>query len=114
MSAWRKLFLILSLMGLHRLGICSAFTTSRTPVQKGQQSATELRLFNNLILPNRQRDALSVNGDGQNGKVNDARDKIPFVLEQLGDRPREQVFKDIAEMCISVFFNNGKTGRALP
>lgn len=28
-------------------------------------------------------------------------DKIPFVIERLGSRPKDQVFREIAEMCIA-------------
>ncbi|CAB9521111.1 expressed unknown protein [Seminavis robusta] len=49
-----------------------------------------------------------------NGYVNGNTKAVPFVVERLSLRPSDDVFKGIAEMCISVFFNDGKTGRAMP
>jgi ribosomal protein S18 acetylase RimI-like enzyme len=44
--------------------------------------------------------------------VND--EAIPFVIERLGDKSSDSVFKEISEMCIEVFFNDGEPGRKIP
>lgn len=35
-----------------------------------------------------------------------AQDKVPFVIERIGDNPGHVVFQETAEMCIDVFFND--------
>lgn len=42
------------------------------------------------------------------------RNSIPFLIERLPDRPNPRVYKEIADMCIEAFFNDGEPGRSIP
>lgn len=94
---------------------CSAFAPTSTTCRHDAQR-TKLDLFRGL---ERGKEKKNVNGDAYreaNGQLYECsnRKKIPFIVERLGERPGDEVFKGIAEMCISVFFNDGKEGRAMP
>ena len=40
---------------------------------------------------------------------------IPFEIEQLSERPSDTIFKEISQMCIDAFFNDGPTkNRKIP
>jgi hypothetical protein len=54
-------------------------------------SASSLQLFRNFLQPPL---------DEENS------DRIPYIIDQLGDRPTDKTFDDIAQMCIDVFFND--------
>lgn len=82
-------------------------------------SSSKLHLFKTLDrVINQGKVAEEVHNSGDsavaiNGRRNDNAATIPFVIERLR-RPSDEVFREIAEMCIAVFFNDGKTGRAMP
>ena len=38
--------------------------------------------------------------------VEEKSDRIPYIIDQLGDKPSDKTFDDIAHMCIDVFFND--------
>jgi hypothetical protein len=51
-------------------------------------------------------------GLNNNGETTSAKD-IPFIVERINRKPSDNVFRDIAEMCINVFFKeqlNAKPG----
>lgn len=107
------IFLVTILLEKYRC--CTAFVPAWTTCKHATRR-TKLDLFRGLETAKEKR---YVKGDVKreaNGKVNEYSNtkKIPFIVERLGDRPGDEVFKGIAEMCISVFFNNGKQGRAMP
>ena len=101
---------------------CSAFVA---PAQTLRSSApkcvpttssptSELQLFKTLdrvrgkfkedVLSNNHGVNIHTNGEASPNMIGSetmSGDKIPFVIERLGSRPRDQVFRDIAEMCIA-------------
>ncbi|KAL7560942.1 hypothetical protein ACA910_022430 [Epithemia clementina (nom. ined.)] len=53
----------------------------------------------------------NLNNKGKNVVNNPATTAIPFEIERLPAQPSESVFKEISQMCINAFFNDGETGR---
>ena len=106
----------------HHHYYCHAFVTPASPRTQCRSStgsslpASELQLFKTLdrvIKGNNNNNKEEVaNGDvhtdNKKGKAasttefaNGNRNKIPFVIERLGSRPQDQVFREIADMCIA-------------
>jgi ribosomal protein S18 acetylase RimI-like enzyme len=46
--------------------------------------------------------------------ASDRDEAIPFVIEPLGEKSADAVYKEISEMCIEAFFNDGIPGRRIP
>lgn len=122
-----KRHLIRSWLRISVILLVIAEVTAFAPASKLQhwastKTTTQRRLFfTNLIPAPLRKDSKGqdqpVNkiniGNAKNGIIASG-ERIPFVIERMGDRPGDQIFREIAEMCISVFFNSGKTGRAIP
>jgi hypothetical protein len=37
---------------------------------------------------------------------------LPYIIERIAEQPNEQVFEDISNMCINVFFKEQITGKS--
>lgn len=86
-----------------------SFLTTSTPTRLATSThSAELNLFRGLnrVLEqksntvNGEANGITVNGKRVNGYANRNSQKVPFIIERLGSRPRDDVFKGIAEMCI--------------
>ena len=53
--------------------------------------SSPLKLFRNFLQP---------------PQVEETFDRIPYIIDRLGDKPADKTFDDIALMCIDVFFND--------
>jgi len=115
--------LALALLVARRHSYCNAFvqptTTTRVlhTTHHGtlEKTTTKAPSVAALHLFGRQEQVASSDGASAHGKssvvdgkpsflngvtVNGLNRKIPFVIERLGVRPSDEVFKNIAEMCI--------------
>jgi hypothetical protein len=91
---------------------CLAFTSSTCirphPVSRkqGKVPTTEQYLFLG-----------SPNGGGGGDVKENRHPKTAFIIEQIGENPNERVYREIADMCINVFFKeqlNAKPGDKVP
>jgi hypothetical protein len=75
---------------------CQAFTTPITSISIGhssiatqaQQSPTELFFF----------------GSSANNHHESTEPKVAYMIERIGTKPSVKTYRDIADMCINVFF----------
>ena len=74
---------------------------SSKSIDSGKSS--ELHLFRNLERVKEANGETTSEANGSSrgySKYQNGSDKVPFLVERLGERPRDEVFKGIAEMCI--------------
>jgi hypothetical protein len=129
---WRALFglvmLVLAQVAIERdaLVVVQGFPLERVAPRTQTSSKIQLRAFKHMLFPTRNSTASLAS-------------KIPFIIEQLGDRPKKQVrpstesgipssmqyvtqitsqthlsnssqvFNEISDMCIDVFFNEDES-----
>lgn len=85
-----------SLPPLERLQLFKTFDRVIKGNNNQKEEATSSNGVSSVHANNLKRKTASPT-DNVNGNSN----KIPFVIERLGARPKDQVFREIAEMCIA-------------
>ena len=91
-------------------GVRCYYSLVNVPVEKtstGSSSSSSEALFQQLTS---SKSAYSNNNKSAASPVA----TIPFEIERLPEQPSETVYKEISQMCINAFFNDGVTGRRIP
>lgn len=112
--------IIISLLNL-RFGICFTFQWSTTSLSADVTRTRPTKIRHHVsrsILPpeyylfvNKKRLSIICHSgpqynNGQNEQQQQQSNKIPFLIERLPERPNNQLFQDISNMCITAFFND--------
>lgn len=94
----------------------AAATTTATISAFARQSLLQRFAFRRGTNNNDKKNA-NVNGDDSNCNKNQKPPPpTPFLIERIGETPNDRVFREIAEMCINVFFKeqlNANPGQRL-